>query len=293
MLHVASTQAVRAWTDATGGAASAPDSAAAQVALRRAVTFVGAAWRAEAAVAAQARAAVVRTYETSGAGARELRRRIVDAWDGWAGGDAERSPEAASNMGQLLVAAAALAASTSSDDVYRTLVVYSSPPGSFRARRQLQIDRQGGERTRRTQFAISSYPGISVGGEYAGAWGAHAGFSLPIGIEVTHARESGGSVGLFLSPLNLGTFADFRIDAGGASDGGGSTNQVGDVPAYTLAQAFSPSGYATVGLGDDVPATLGAGLAYVPRFRDVGQGTSGAIQVSIFLAVDVPLYIFR
>ena len=205
---------------------------------------------------------------------------------------------AETKIGQMLVAAAALAASTSSDDVYQTLVVYSAPPSSFRDRRRRITGR-------RFRVALGSYVGMTGGIENVDSeWGLHAGVSLPVGIEVSWVTEGWGlgldavprfigarSFGLYVSPLNLGTFADYRLSRRTLPDG----SVVGDSPAYSLEQALAPSAFATFGLTSDLPITLGFGVSYVPALRDpAGEGGAlGATRVSGFLAVDVPLWIFR
>ena len=197
--------------------------------------------------------------------------------------DSLREQLGETDAGQMLVVAATLAATTSSEDVYSALVVYSAPPGSFRDRRRPRRTAFS-DQDSTARFAVATYPGVVAGGERVGQWSPHAGLSIPVGIEVTWPKQY-GSLGIFVSPLNLGTYADFRLSGG----------DVDEEPAVTLAQLFSPSAYLTLGFTDDLPITLGIGGSYVPALRDVegGGGALSAARLSAFLAVDVPLWIFR
>lgn len=178
---------------------------------------------------------------------------------------------------RLFTAVAAIAGSSTSEDVYDSLVLYSAPPGSFRDRR--------GSSNPKTSVAIGAYVGAVGGREWAEGADAgrfHGGAFLPVGVEVSRGVDLGAvrSIGMFLSPLNLGTFVDYS--------GNGS-------PEYTLAQAFSPSVNVTAGLWENVPLSIGIGASYVPEFRQPEGEVSNlsAWRVSTFATVDVPLWIWR
>ena len=207
------------------------------------------------------------------------------------------------DIGQMLVAAASLVSSTSSEGVYDALVVYSAPPGSFRDRRRIRPSLEEGKRGRAFSVSLGAYPGFSAGREWVGQRlrgdaGTHVGLTLPVGVEMTWAVHGfgpipvPGSIGVFFSPLNLGTFADYRV-------GGPSTTPSGeafeDAPAYTFAQVLAPSAYVALGLSEDLPLTFGFGGGYVLGLRERADNDAalGAWRLSAFLAVDVPLWIVQ
>ena len=265
--------------------------------VRNALDLVRSAYDAEASAARRGRSVAFRLAER----AREEIRDVDLA-------EIQRHLQAYASeaqIGQMLAAAAALAASTSSDDVYQTLVVYSAPPGSFRDRRRRSASGHYGWRA--TRFAVSAYPGVAAGYErVAETDGGHGGLSIPVGLEVSVPVESSwfSSLGLFVSPVDLGTYADFRLggltvdgeasEDGEAAGGVAEGASIDEEPAVTVAQVFSPKAALTVGLSRNFPATFGIATSYVPALRGVGGGAArSAFRVSAFLAVDVPLWIFR
>ena len=178
-------------------------------------------------------------------------------------------------VSDLFVATAAVAAAETSEGVYEALVLYTAPPGSFRDKR--------GRPNPGPTVSVNAYVGVIAGAEYVeGADGEverafHGGAFIPVGLEVAWGKRW-GSLGVFASPFNLGTYADF-----GAEE-----------PAYSFAQLWSPSAYGVVGLGHDLPVSLGAGVSYVPVFRaEADEEAQGAWRASFFAAVDIPLWIWR
>lgn len=170
----------------------------------------------------------------------------------------------------LFAAAAAIASSDSAEDVYQALVLFAAPPGSFR-------DKRGGGRDG-VQIALNAYVGGIIGAEYAdGSDGLHGGAFIPVGVEFV-TSVFGGSLGLFLAPLNLGTYVDYSSE---------------EELSYSFAQIWSPGAYLVAGVSERVPLSLGLGISYVPNLRENEAGVEvNAFRASLFLAVDIPLVIW-
>ena len=173
--------------------------------------------------------------------------------------------------------AAALARADSASQVAQVFEDYAAPVGGYLGKR----------RAKGTYVTVNAYLGASGGWEKAaGKWGGIAGISAPVGIEAGWAR-GGVSLGFLVQLIDVGALASYRLDA--------SADSLRTAPEVGFSQVFSAGLYAVLGF-KDLPVAVGAGLAYAPKLRAYANGTTpaaGATQMSLFVAVDVPVLRLR
>lgn len=191
-------------------------------------------------------------------------------------------PKLDPKVARLVVLGAALASAQTPAQVTDALTAAADPVGSFRARRQ------SGHWT----FAIVSYFGAQTGLEWLpdvagkGTGGWQGGLALPVGLEFAKGCGS-ASVGLYVSILDLGTLASYRL-----SNKQPASTTVNTGPNTSFAQLFAPGISLMFGLTRDLPMSLGVGLEYAPRLRDTGAGAANVLRASVFFGVDLTLFRF-
>lgn len=189
---------------------------------------------------------------------------------------------------------AGLAMAKDTDEVEAALVAFADPVGSFRARREKKKRREG------PSFDVSlvSYFGGAVGLERATRdrgdrpfRNMHLGAFLPVGIELSQGRGN-YSLGLFLSPLDLGTVLSYR-KPGTILLETDEEVEIESEPEIDKSNLFVPAAYVVVGLSKKYPISTGLGAQYAPALRRLGDGsTTGAFRVSAFIGVDLTLFRF-
>ena len=184
-----------------------------------------------------------------------------------------------------LSTAALIGEADTPEATYDALVLLVAPPGSYRDKRgQAVVADDDDGRLGNWNVSINAFVGVTGGREWTrGVDGpeSHGGAFVPVGVEFTRGFGE-GSLGLFGSFVNLGSYADFS-----AGDDASST------PTYSFAQAWSPSLYVTLGFPRRFPSTIGFGRSYVPRLREVDGAQVDATRWSFFLAIDVPVRVFQ
>jgi len=178
---------------------------------------------------------------------------------------------------------AELGSAKSSEDVRSALERFALPPASYITKRYPADSAPG----RGIGIYINSYLGVSGGVESLGGTNkasktrGFAGFSLPIGLEVSDPR---GQRSLLLSVLDLGALASYRI--------GGDSVQA--APNVALSNVIAPGLFVTYSFSRSFPVAIGAGWQYAPRLRTVGKDEPrDASRFGLFVATDVPLFRIR
>ena len=182
---------------------------------------------------------------------------------------------------QLVVLAASVAEAQDAKEVWEVLTSFADPVGSFATKRSVG-----------THTTIGAYFGAAGGFETVeGEKGYQIGVALPVGMEVSCGFEAWSlywSLGLFVSPLDLGIIASYRIT---------ETSSERD-PKFAWEQLLSPSAYLVLGI-PDLPLAIAIGVQYAPQLRLVedtnDEGSSvrreaSALRISLMAAVDVTLF---
>jgi outer membrane protein OmpA-like peptidoglycan-associated protein len=161
---------------------------------------------------------------------------------------------------------------------------FVSEGGGFRGKRE------GG---RRSFFTVNAYLGLAGAREFGYERGAktfnQGAFYLPVGVEwvnrwgIPHAWFPSASV--FLQVVDLGSIAAARY----------KEDRDVDQPDPELIDILSPGLFGVVPLGR-YPFSIGVGASVAPRAQIAGESAagneriSGALRLSIFAAVDVPIF---
>lgn len=177
-----------------------------------------------------------------------------------------------------------LAGADDQDGMTKALQSFINEGGGYRSKRRGNA---------RSFFTVNAYLGVAGAREYpyesaaADSW--QAAVSLPVGVEWVH-RWGGSwlpSLSAFLQVIDLGSVASARYRRKD-EDGGGSP------PDPELIDVLSPGVFGIVSLGK-TPLSLGFGGSVAPRALRLEDAAadgriSGAVRLSVFLAVDVPLF---
>lgn len=183
----------------------------------------------------------------------------------------------------------------SSEDVAATLEAAVDPLGSYRAKYQRDTITLGAM----LGFAAGweGLPRQDVTGSTSGTFGVFApvGFHLAWPYEAEGAKYHGG---FFVSVLDLGALASYRIDNELKPTNETKTAEAATEPNVSFEQVFSPGVYGVLGFCGS-PFVFGGGISAAPALRDVtfvdsvGGATttseSAALRYQFFVAVDVPL----
>jgi hypothetical protein len=173
----------------------------------------------------------------------------------------------------------------SSEDVKTALKDAAMPAGGFRVKAKKEWT-----------ITINSYLGVGGGverleeTEFKTDWGYHVSPWAPIGFE---ARFKGGKIpwvfenfGLFLSILDLGAVASFRISERESVPS--TASEIG------FAQVLSPGFFYIKPLTERVPLSLALGVHFTPNLHEVRENEiethANSLRFSLFLAIDIPLF---
>jgi len=144
----------------------------------------------------------------------------------------------------------------------------------------------------RSFFTVNAYLGLTAAREFGYEDGTstyyQGGFYLPVGIEWVYRVQSFPllhSFSAFLQVVDLGAFAAARYN-----------NSSVDQPDPKLMDVLAPGLFLVSSLGNS-PFSVGVGGSVAPRAQVVSAETagerdriSGAFRLSVFMAVDVPLF---
>lgn len=112
-------------------------------------------------------------------------------------------------------------------------------------------------------------------------------FSLPIKDfrnGVTAPKSSDGSLGIFLSVIDLGNLVNQRYAEQGANDTiSGQSNT-------TFTQVLSPGFYFKWGIGNS-PLVTGVGVSYNPQIRDVKNTPTDAVVYRAYVGIDIVMFL--
>jgi hypothetical protein len=192
-----------------------------------------------------------------------------------------------------------------SEEMQKALESVAEPVGSYRAKRgsprfDLRTKKHDAPGPYRTTLSVNAYLGVQGGVELVfhrelqGLEPApRMGLFAPVGLELSRGFRESGSVGGFISVIDVGALVDYRL---GPAPGESTSAQPGNEPNLTFAQVVSPGLYWVLGI-PRTPLTLGLGLAYTPKLRSIIVGgqkddtTADALRFSGFLAIDIPVFI--
>jgi V8-like Glu-specific endopeptidase len=184
-----------------------------------------------------------------------------------------------------------LATAKDAESVKQTLATAAAPAGSFRAKRDSAAN----------SLTLNSYLGGQGGFEWVDANPENAalagGFFAPVGVERSWGLgKSGLSIGIFASIIDIGALFTVRD---GVEIIGSDSLRVQNDATIGLKQVLSPGLYGTLGIGRDIPFTLGVGASLQPDLRrvlregDTGEGSkTSAKRVLVFMGFDFPLFRF-
>lgn len=186
-----------------------------------------------------------------------------------------------------------IATARNPEEVQKALEAAAVPVGGFRMKRG----------NGKANITLNGYLGLQGGYEWLGAaelpsaGSPRLGLFGPIGIEgsIGFGQDCKQSIGLFVSVLDVGALADFRLNAAAPSSAEGEPQvTVDQVPTFGFAQVFSPGAYLVYGV-PNWPLVLGAGVSLTPQLRrvnfvesDISRDVS-SLRVGAFAAIDVTL----
>lgn len=169
------------------------------------------------------------------------------------------------------------------DEVVKAIEAAVLPAGSSRIKRQTKWN-----------VSVNSFLGGFAGKENLrespdGNWSGTYGISAPVGVAISRGFGYGGgnkksinSVSAFISIIDIGAFASFRIQ-----------DEVEELPEFQLQNIIAPGGYLAWNIGG-TPFTMLGGAQLGPQLRKIGpadnQITSGAWRWQVAVTVDIPLF---
>lgn len=183
---------------------------------------------------------------------------------------------------------ASMVNATSATDVEAAIEAAALPPGSSIIKRRTKCN-----------IALQAYAGGFFGWEYdhkssriiipenrVMGVAAPVGISLSKGILYDDGKRTAGSASLFLSLIDVGAVAAFRLD----------NDSVAALPEMKLQNILAPGAYFVYGIGN-TPLSLNIGYQYGPALRrvhadeiEVASKLNG--RLSIGITVDIPLFNF-
>ena len=190
-------------------------------------------------------------------------------------------------VAKLINLGANLIEAETSEEFKSVLYAATEPVGSYVTKRQIG-----------SHVTLGAYVGAIAGGERiqgpgGDAWQGHVGVALPVGIEFSWGyshgieRESNCcSFGIFVSPLDFGLVANYRVEGLFGRATSTEPAQIG------WQQIFAPSIYLVLGLFEDIPLAVAGGLQYAPQARvhPEIEDPVDALRLSIMVAIDVTLF---
>ena len=189
---------------------------------------------------------------------------------------------------RLLTLGASLVEAKTSAEFQAALGASADPVGSY-----------VGKREPGSHLTLGAYMGGMIGGELKlvdieDSMRTHVGLALPLGVELSFGYSSSEdeernccSFGIFVSPIDLGTIASYRIEEW-ATDGRDIEVEYSEIG---WRQLFSPSVYLVLGLFPDVPLSIAAGVQYSPSARrgENDDARVDVLRISMMVAIDVTL----
>lgn len=171
---------------------------------------------------------------------------------------------------------AAVTQAKSSDEVESAIEAIALPAGSFRIKREAA-----------TNISINAYAGFFVGGEQVTTLDKSPvfayGITAPVGVAFSTSGKCGFSHSLFLSVIDLGALASFRL----------TNDSVSQVPTIKLQNILSPGLFYSLGL-KNLPLSINLGAQIGPNLREVTAARNNYAdnlywRFSAGLVVDIPL----
>jgi hypothetical protein len=174
---------------------------------------------------------------------------------------------------------AVVAQARRSDEIAAAIEAVALPPGSSAVKKHNKFS-----------VAINAYTGLAGGGERLQINSAERqkGFlavSAPVGITFSWGLpgEWAPSFSLYTPVLDVGAIAAYRFD-----------NATKKLPELEWSNLLAPGLYGVLGLGNDLPISLGLGAQLGPNLRRVTAAgldeTAQAWRWGGFLSVDIPLF---
>lgn len=157
-------------------------------------------------------------------------------------------------------------------------------------------------------ISVQSYLGasfnINANDNYINAWNGKVGITAPIGISFNKGWNNAGSIGLFISLVDLGAIVDYEYNTDtnfttSVSSASLDTTVIGTVKTNNnykveLGQIFSPGFYITYGFPVDIPIALSFGAQYGPGLIKINNSkttlTDPVWRYVFTLTVDIPWF---
>ncbi len=195
-----------------------------------------------------------------------------------------------------------VAQANSSKAVEKAIESAATPLGSFRFKRS----------QRKFFVTVNGYVGGVYGWEKVSdvdlsLWDRNRyGVFAPVGVEAGYAVHDHFTISAFLSVLDLGgllAFGDGKKQAMDAENGEPIEKEIKGEPSYKFEQVFSPGAFLVFGLTQWIPMSLGVGGAISPMVHqvkildpmtenEIRKIDATTFHFSVFLAVDIPIWIF-
>lgn len=155
---------------------------------------------------------------------------------------------------------------------------------------------------RNVHVMLNAYVGVQGGVELLlgdGGVAGHLGPTVSIGPELSWGIGPSSSFSFYVPLLDVGMLGDFRLGGKGNGSGLAATEDVEATPNIGFAQVFAPGLYMMFGLGKS-PFALGLGAQIAPALRATTSTDTAipsqdfsTLRVGGFLAIDIPVFIFR
>lgn len=156
--------------------------------------------------------------------------------------------------------------------------------------------------------SVQSYLGASfntnASDNYINAWNGKFGITAPIGISFSNGWNNRGSLGLFISLIDLGAIVDYEYNTDTSFSTSVSSSSLDTTTVATvnskndykveLGQIFSPGFYITYGFPIDIPIALSFGAQYGPGLIKINSNdtklTDPDWKFVLTLTVDIPWF---
>jgi len=157
-------------------------------------------------------------------------------------------------------------------------------------------------------ISVQSYLGASYNlnakSNFINAWNGKVGITAPIGFSFNYGFNNRGSLGLFISILDLGAIVDYEYSTDTSFSSSVSTASLDTTTIATvntnneykieLGQIFSPGCFLTYGFPIDIPLSLSVGAQYGPGLIKIGTSETKLSDPDwrfvITLTVDIPWF---
>ncbi|WP_142688600.1 hypothetical protein [Chitinophaga polysaccharea] len=186
----------------------------------------------------------------------------------------QTNPQLNSHVVSLIHFVNDMAEAKDAGDVETAIEAFVLPAGSYAIKRKARYN-----------FSLNSYPGLLGSYEITPEKGNSfsTGFTAPVGLSLSWGSRNEGSLGLFLSIIDIGAVTRLRLDSSKATD---------MLPEFSFKNILAPGLYFVYGF-PNTPLSLYGGAQYGPQLRAIEDKDNyrnyDSYRLSLGIVMDLPL----